>query len=59
MVDELKLQKISDYAKILVGIFLEALSNLLAMVNLKRIESYLVWKRSAAQKSLPFRHSFN
>mgnify|MGYP001626231650 CR=1 FL=1 len=50
LVEELKLQKISDYAKILVGIFMEAVSNLLAIVNLKRIESYLVWKQIRGTK---------
>lgn len=50
LVEELKLQKISDHAKILVGIFLEAISNVLAMANLKRVESYLVWKQIRGTK---------
>jgi cellulose synthase/poly-beta-1,6-N-acetylglucosamine synthase-like glycosyltransferase len=50
LVEELKLQKINDYAKILVGIFLEAISNILALINLRRMESYLVWKQIRSTK---------
>jgi len=50
LVEELKLQKINDYAKILVGIFLEAISNILAFINLRKMESYLVWKQIRGTK---------
>lgn len=52
LVEELKLQKINDYAKILVGIFLEAISNILALVNSRKVESYLVWKQIRGTKIL-------
>lgn len=50
LVEELKLQRINDYVKILVGIFLEAVSNILALINLRKVESYLVWKQIRGTK---------
>jgi hypothetical protein len=50
IVEELKFQKISDYIKIFVGIFLETISNILALINLKKMESYLVWKQIRGTK---------
>lgn len=50
LVEELKMQKIKDLIKICVGIFLEMVSNILALINLKKTSDYLIWKQIRGTK---------